>query len=391
MKKRILFVHNALWIGGIETALVAMLNRFDYSEYDVTCLITTNNTDFASQITPKCKLIIADRNASVTFSKKYKFGKLYDIIESAERSTGWKFLRNKLVSIFFRNIEEYMYAVYIKKNLKVSDYDDVIIFSSKVAGIAKRCVNASKYISFYHYSDLRRVYHDSYGYGASEKILAVTENLAEKLREFMPKYKNKFMALHNMVDTESILKKSCESENSLELSDGFNIVSCGRLHRDKGFDMAIEACRKLIDDGYENLHWYVVGEGPERERLWQKVNEYEVSAHFHFLGVKENPYPYMKAADIFVQTSRIEAFGLTITEALTLGTPVVSTATDGGKEIITHKVNGFLCDVSSESIYSAVKTLITDDELRNKIAAGAAEIDFEAQNAEILNKLYSLL
>lgn len=391
MKKKILFVHNALWIGGIETALVAMLNRFDYSEYDVTCLITTNNTDFASQITPKCKLIIADRNTTVTFGKKYKFGKLYDIIESVERSAGWRFLRNKFVSVIFRNIEEYMYAAYINNNLKTSDYDAVIIFSSKVAGIAKRCVNASKYISFYHYSDLRRVYHDSYGYGASEKIFAVSENLTERLREYMPEYKDKFMALHNIVDTDSILKKSCEAENSLELSGGFNIVSCGRLHSDKGFDMAIEACRRLLDDGYTDLHWYVVGEGPERERLLQKASECRVSEHFRFLGVKANPYPYMKAADLFVQTSRIEAFGLTITEALTLGVPVVSTATDGGKEIITHKENGFLCDVSSESIYSAIKTLIDDDELRNKISAGAAEIDFEAQNAEILRKLYSLL
>lgn len=391
VKKKILFVHNALWIGGIETALVAMLNRFDYSEYDVTCLITSNNTDLTDKITPKCKLIISDRNDKVTFLHKYKFGKLYDIIESTERSKGIRYLRNKFFEVFFRNLEEYLYGAYIHKNLAITDFDAVIIFSAKVAGIARRCVKSKKYLSFYHYSDLRRVYHDNLGYDVSEKIFAVSENLSESLRSYMPEYKDKFRALHNMVDTKEILAKSKENVDFGVLSQELNIVSCGRLHRDKGFDMAIEACKMLLDDGYTDLHWYVVGEGPERENLLKAANEHGVSENFHFLGVKSNPYPYMKAADIFVQSSRIEAFGLTITEALSLGVPVISTATHGGKEIITDKVNGLLCEVSADSIYHSIKSLIENPDLRKRIAAGAGEIDFEAQNAEILNKLYSLL
>lgn len=391
MKKKILFVHNALWIGGIETALVAMLNRMDYSKYDVTCLITSNNCQLSDQITKKCKLIVCDRHNTVSFSQKYKYAKLFDIVDSGICSSKIKTLRNKLFTFFFRNFEERLYSSYIRNNIKETDFDVAIIFSCKVSGIVRRTIKAKKYLCFYHYSDMRRVYHDYLGYDICEKIFAVTDNLALSLKEFIPKYKEKIYALHNLVNTKNVSEMAL-SGNADELSkDNFNIVSCGRLHRDKGFDLAVEACKRLVDDGYTNLHWYVVGEGPESNNLRDLIEEYNASEHFHLLGVKSNPYPYMKVADIFVQSSRIEAFGLTITEALSLGVPVVSTATDGGKEIITDNVNGLLCDVSADSIYRAVKTLIENPELRKKLADGASEIDFEAQNDEIMKRLYAEL
>ena len=77
MKKKIIFVSQALWIGGIETALVNLINKLDYNKYDVTCLITQNYLDMAERLTKNCRLIVADRTSLVTFTKPYKYINLF--------------------------------------------------------------------------------------------------------------------------------------------------------------------------------------------------------------------------------------------------------------------------------------------------------------------------
>ena len=73
-----------------------------------------------------------------------------------------------------------------------------------------------------------------------------------------------------------------------------------------------------------------------------------------------------------------------------LEVPVISTKTDGGREIITDGVNGVLCDTSAESIAEAISKVVSDNDFRNKLGENAAKIDFEAQNNEILNRLYEV-
>ena len=85
-----------------------------------------------------------------------------------------------------------------------------------------------------------------------------------------------------------------------------------------------------------------------------------------------------------MQPSRIESFGLTITEALVLGKPVISTKTDGGTELISDRENGLLCDISSESIAAQVKLLIDNPQLRKQLADNAAAIDFEMRNNDVM-------
>lgn len=389
VKKKIIFITQALWVGGIETALANMLNNFDYDTYDVTCLVLQNDIETAQRITPKCRILVVDRNDTVSFSEKYKYSRMFGLIQKPYNASAARKLVWKILSLSFRAFENRLYASYIRRLLNDESFDTAVIYTNRISELAVRSINADKFITFFHHGLFHREYHDVYGYKKAEKIVLVSDSIKKQFTNNLPRFSDKLTVIHNITDVKSIREKSlCET---VSFSAGFNIVSCGRLHRDKGFDMAIEACKMLLDDGHTDLHWYVVGEGPERENLLKAANEHGASENFHFLGVKPNPYPYMKAADIFVQSSRIEAFGLTITEALSLGVPVISTATHGGKEIITDKVNGLLCEVSADSIYRSIKNLIENPDLRKRIAAGAGEIDFEAQNAEILNKLYSLL
>ncbi len=387
MKKKVIFIHSALWIGGIETALVNILNRFDYEKYDVTCLILSNHTEFAHKIPKQCRLLVADRCSEISFPEKYKYSRLFSISEKPMNASPLRLFIRKFLGFFVRPVEERLYARYIRKNMPQNGFDAAFLFSSGICGTAVKAVDAKKYICFYHYSDLRRVFHDSEGYKRCSRIFAVSQNIADRLKSFMPEYANKIEALHNLVDTVSIKEYAAKEPEQHFGGDTFNIVSCGRLNKDKGFDLAIKACKSLLEKGL-NIKWYVLGEGPEEAALKNQAKECGVEEVFAFLGKQVNPYPYIKQADLFVQSSRIEAFGLTITEALTLGVPVVSTKTDGGTEIITDGENGVLCDISCESIASAAESVINTPGLLQKLKCGAQNTDFEKSNSDIMNRFY---
>ena len=117
MKKKILFIHVALWKGGIETALTSMLSRMDYERYDVTCLILADQQELADRVPKQCRLIFADRQHPVTFESAYRYKRLFNLLEepmqaSSLRRAGWRVLQ-----LFFRDAEERLYSSYIRRNL----------------------------------------------------------------------------------------------------------------------------------------------------------------------------------------------------------------------------------------------------------------------------------
>ena len=357
-KKKIIFVSQALWIGGIETALVNLINRLDYDKYDVTCLVTQNYLDMAERLTKNCRLIVADRRSLVTFTSPYKFKRLYDILEEPQGATRFRRFLWHIMNILFKALENHLYSDYIKKQMKDERFDTAVIYSDRVAEITVKAINAKKYLMFYHHGAMRKEYHDYYGYKKSDKIISVSENIAEKLKVYRKKYANKIVTVNNVIDIDSIIEKSKESiENGLFSENNFNIVSCGRFAKEKGFDLAVEACRLLVENNHKNINWIFIGDGPQRESIEKQIALYGLENYIKLIGMKKNPYPYIARADLFVQPSRVEAFGLTIAEAMVLGVPVLSTQTDGAKEIFAVKDNGSLCKVSGEDIFKGVQRM----------------------------------
>ena len=389
-KKKIIFVHLALWIGGIETALVNMLNRMDYEKYDVTCLITSDYQEMAGHITPKCRLLIADRGHCVSFQQKYPYDRVFRLMEKPGSETPLRMLRYRAAQSL-RGWENARYIDYIRGLLQEEHFDTAIAFSGKVNELTVRAIRADRYLSFYHYSDLRRVYHDEIGYKKSARIFAVSDRLTQRLREYLPAHRDKIEPLPNLTDVDSIRRRSSEACPLAFPEDRFHIVSCGRLVGDKGFDLAIQACAQLVGKGHTSILWTIVGEGPERSQLQALVKELGMEEHVRFAGQQSNPYAIMKAGDMFVQSSRIEAFGLTIIEAMIVGTPVISTRTDGGLELLGDEQFGLLCDAAVPSIADAVEKMLRDPQLRQQFAARLAQRDFDSMNRAIMQRLYEVL
>ena len=134
-----------------------------------------------------------------------------------------------------------------------------------------------------------------------------------------------------------INKLSSEKVDFKEDSDtSISLISVGRLAKEKGLDISLEAVDILVHKGY-NIKWYLIGEGNMRSVLEKTIEEKKLTDRVIFLGQKENPYPYIKESDIYIQTSRYEGKSISIDEAKVLAKPIVITNFDTAKN---HIING---------------------------------------------------
>lgn len=243
---------------------------------------------------------------------------------------------------------------------------------------------------FYHHGAMRREYHDEIGYRKSRRIISVSERTMEALRVYRPRYAHKMTAIHNIVDIEGVLDKSRAPIPEVFSPDSFHIVSCGRVSREKGMDLAVEATAALLAKGYDDLHWWIVGGGADEEALKAQAEAAGICGHFHFLGMRENPYPYIARADLYVQPSRYENYSVVILEAMALRKPILATI-PAAETQITSGENGLLCDANVESIASGIEYLYHHPEEREKYTRALARGGLDKQNEDIMNSLYRLL
>lgn len=389
-KKKIIFVSQALWIGGIETALVNLINKLDYNKYDVTCLITQNYLDMAERLTKNCRLIVADRSSLVTFTKPYKFKKLYGILEEPQGATRFRRLIWHILNILFKALENHFYSDYIKEQLSGESFDTAVIYSDRTAEIAVKSINAKKFLMFYHHGAMRKEYHDRYGYKKSEKVIAVSDNIAQQLKGYRKKYANKIVTVNNIVDIDSIIEKSKEPvEEALFSENNFNIVSCGRLSPVKGLNFAVEAVAKLFEEGYTDINWYIVGGGPIEKELREQIAKHKMENHIFMLGMKNNPYPYIKKCDLFIQPSLFEGYSLSIMEAKILGTPILATYAAAGNQL-ENGIDSFLCDTSTVSVYENLLKLYKNREELENCKRALRSYDFDSINQKIILQLEEL-
>lgn len=390
MKKKIIFVTKALWIGGIETALVNLLNHFDYDNYEVTLLVLRAELDMLEQIHPKCQVLVADRDKNISFDRIYAYSRLYHLTEeSTNPSQIHKMMMWAVPAIKW--IENRLYIRYIRDLMKEKEFDTAIIYSDVVGEIAVRAIRAEKYLMYYHHGAMRRVYHDCIAWKKCEKIIAVSNNQAKLLRDYFPNYAEKITVIHNLTDVEGIRQKGAmETAEQFDLAK-FNIVSVGRVSHEKGMDIAVRVCAKLVADGFDNIRWWIVGGGPDMQEVLGTIAGMHMEDYVITIGMRQNPYPYIRQADLYVQPSRFEGYPMTVLEALVLGQPVVSTDNNGAKEILQEGVTGLLCPIDVGQLADVVETLMMNSEKLKKMKITVDSIDFKGENRKSIKKLESIL
>ena len=390
MKKKILFITMALWVGGIESALINLLKQLDYDKYDITLLVLKAELNLLPQIPPHCRVLIADRDKQVSFDEPYRDSRLYHLVEAPSLPSRRHRLLQWTVPIL-RWIENRRYIRYIRACMQNDSFDTAVIYSDVAGEIAVKAVKAKKYILFYHHGIMRHAYHDRVAWRRSEKVVAVSEHQAEKLRVFMPRFADKITVIHNLAALDFVQKQAEEPLPQQFDPDCFHIVTVGRVSKEKGMDLAVSACGILKRDGYTNVRWWIVGGGPALLQLQEQVKASGLEQFVYTVGMVQNPYPYIKAANLYVQPSRFEGYPMTLLEALSLGKPVVSTDNDGAKEILNAFHTGLLCPISAEELAAQIEMLLEEPRVLERLQCGARAVNLDSENRRILDLLHALL
>lgn len=170
--------------------------------------------------------------------------------------------------------------------------------------------------------------------------------------------------LYNTNETEQIREKSMLPVDDTRFpKDGITVCSVGKLIRIKGFDRLLNVHKRLLSEGYDHKIC-ILGIGEEQKALEREIAQYGVQDSFLLLGYQDNPYKYVSKCDLYVCSSVREGFSTAVTEALVVGTPVVSTDCSGAKELLgENNEYGIVVDNSEEGIYQGMKKMLSDPAL----------------------------
>lgn len=168
-------------------------------------------------------------------------------------------------------------------------------------------------------------------YNKSHLIIGVSEILTNKLKKLKLKNLKTIYNINNISEFTS--KSNINSNLKIKFdSKDFTFINIGRLNKQKGQKHLIRAFSKI---NYENKKLLILGEGNKREELEKLIKSLQLEKNVFLLGNIGNVYPYIKQSNCFVLSSIHEGFGLTLVEALSLNTPVISTDCQvGPREIL---------------------------------------------------------
>ena len=227
-------------------------------------------------------------------------------------------------------------------------------------------------------------------YSKYETIVFVSKDNMRKFKQVYNEIRNKYLepvkkeVVYNYIDKEVVIKKAQDNPEIVFNQNEINLVTVARLVPQKAIDRLIRIHKKLIDE--ELLHQvYVIGDGPEKERLKEMIDDNNLQNSFHLLGKKENPYPYIKQSDYFCLLSNFEGYGMVLEEAKILNKPIIITDT-AAREAVEKYTKSTILENNEEKIYEGLKQIIKN---HKKIELQETEENYD--NKKILEKIEKML
>lgn len=395
MKKKILFMVSSMNIGGVEKSLLSLLSVIPKEKYDITILTLEKKGGFLDYIPSYIKV------EEVTWFKDIK-----SIIMESPQSTVKRYLIEgnifkipPFVYSYYKSKntgDRYIYYKNILKSIPYNEevYDVAIAYAGPteiIDAYIGHKVNAKKKIGWVHFDISKHNINEKLYeklYEKFNKIFVVSNEANKKLNEIIPATFGKSEVLLNIISKELVCNMANEEIDFDDKFNGIKIVTVGRLSKEKGQDLAINALSKLINDGYK-VRWYCVGEGNTREEYEKLIKEQGLEDNFILLGANPNPYPYIKKSDIYVQTSRHEGYCLTLAEAKCLCKPIVTTNFIVAYEQIQDGINGFIVNQNEDDIYKKVKFIIDNKSISDKFIRNLESIILDT--TDDVNKLISYI
>lgn len=369
-KTKILIMINSLGLGGAEKSLISLLDLLNYDKYEVD-LQLINKGGMFENLLPKevnilptldyinfCKLSLIDQLKS--FRINYFLTRL---------KTSHIIRKNNKTGHYLHDAQAYWRGCGDIFNIFPKEYDVAIAWgqgnpthyiATKVKAKIKYAWINANYELAGHNKDFDQKYYDEYN-----KIICVSNELKLIFQEVFPQYKDKLKVILDIKNPNLILSMSREKVQLPKLAR-VKLVTVGRYTLPKNYTLAIEAALELKKRGLDFV-WYAIGEGIERQNLEQKIIEYKLEEQFILLGAKKNPYPYIKAADIYVQTSSSEGYCLALAEARILNKLCVTTNFDVVYEQMIQRKNGLVVEMKPSAVADGILEMLENEELRINI------------------------
>ncbi|MCI7264984.1 MAG: glycosyltransferase [Eubacterium coprostanoligenes] len=396
MKKKIFIFSHAMEIGGAERALLGLLNSIDYSKYEVDLFLLKHSGELMPLIPKQVNLLpeisqysaimkpmvlaLKEGQIKVVLGRlcgKLK-AKLYDIKHTLNRSA---------VAI------EYSHKHTVKYLPKVNNehYDIAISFLTPHYIVSEK-VNADKKIAWIHtdYSTIELdVKSELAMWSKFDNIVSISDDVTRAFLSTFPSLENKIVKIENILSKDFIEEQAdlFNVENEMT-GDSIKLLSIGRFCEAKNFDDVPEIASIIKSKGVD-FKWYIIGYGADENLIKSKIAQYNMEDTVIILGKKENPYPYIKACDIYVQPSRYEGKCVAVREAQILNKPVIITNYASSKSQLQDGFDGVIVPMDNQGCADGIVKVIDDKDLQNQLIENTKKTDYT--NSKEIEKLYKLI
>ena len=358
--KKILIVNNNLHIGGVQKALVNLLWQLR-GQCDVTLLLFYKGGEYLEDIPPEVRVITPQS------------GYRYLGMTGADAVS----LRDKLGRSFFAAISrlfgrKYAIALMALGQKRLEGFDAAIsylhnstdkAFYGGCNDFVLRHTDAGKKITFLH-CDYRLCGADTETnarqYARFDRIAACSRGCAESFLAANPLLADRVQVVYNCHRTDRLIQESAEPPVTLP-ENRINLVTVARLGAEKAVPRAIDALGAL-DGTASDYHYYIIGDGPQRGQLEERISSLNLTDRVTLLGAMENPYGHIRACDFLLIPSVSEAAPMVIGEAARLGTPILTTRTSSAEEMVAEPGIGWVCDNSTQGLAEGLKMLLGSPE-----------------------------
>lgn len=397
--KRILIVSHAMELGGAERSLLGLLNVLDSKRYKIDLFLLRHEGELLEYI-PEYVHVLPKVAAYTVLARPMKDTlreghfwltgvRLYAKIKAARYNKKHQY-KDSAVALEYSH--KYIKRYMPKINPTV-EYDLAISFLTPHYFVAEK-VRAKKKIAWIH-TDYKKVQinipSETVMWGKYDYIASISEEVSKSFLEVCPSLRSKLILIENILPERLIKRQAMELDVTKEMpviEDGFRLLSIGRYCIAKNFDNVPAICSCLLKKGFK-VKWYIIGFGGDEELIRQKIAESKMEEYVILLGKKENPYPYIRACDLYVQPSRYEGKSVTVREAQMFAKPVVITAYPTSGSQLEDGVDGVVVPMDNEGCADGIAKLLNDPKKMQSLSEACRRRDYS--NQKEVEKLYELL
>lgn len=396
--KRILIVSHAMELGGAERALLGLLECIDPSRVSVDLFLLRHEGELLDLIPDYINLLPAIpaytvlarpiaqtiREGHLALSAARLIGKYQ--AKQYDKKHG---LTTSAVAIEYSHKYTQRFMPPIQPEV---EYDLAISFLTPHYFVAEK-VRAKKKIAWIHtdYSVVQvDVTSELAMWSRFDSIASISDNVTETFLSVFPSLKEKIVLIENILPRTLIHRQADAFAVNEEMpNDGsVKLLSIGRFSNAKNFDNVPDICRRVLESGLD-IKWYLIGYGGEEPLIRQRIAEAGMADRVMILGKKENPYPYIKACDLYVQPSRYEGKAVTVREAQMLCKPVVITRYATSASQLEDGVDGVIVPMDNEGCAKGIAAVLNAPERMKQLANACAQRDYT--NAGEVEKIYQIM